>query len=233
MDLREIAESIRDCGIITDIYSGNHICNCGKRLILSELHFGSFGSSLACACGNRFWITSDEEGTEDLLIYEGFDYIQEDTFIVVKQRAYAAIDWTCLKLDEGRLKEEREYLELYFPDRRDFSEEIPSRSILAYIKAHGDLLDKETDKFFSNFTVEDMTALAKQIEKYCSAKGIIPNYGALLSKIVSGYNVFELEEIYQTFSASLMWSCCLRIILTISLSPVSYLAKNSLRRMLI
>lgn len=198
MNFSEIQDNIRNCEIVTDIYSGNYICKCGKRLGFTDLHLGGFGSSVACSCGNRFWITSDDEGTEELLVYEGYDFISEESFLVVKQKVYAGIDWSTLKLDEKRLREENEFIQLIFPNKADSEKKYDNKLIIGYENAEI-AYDLEVDKqFFNDFNIEDMNNLSIKLEKYCECKGIAPNYGKLLSCLIRDYNVFDLVKILQS-----------------------------------
>jgi hypothetical protein len=195
MDLNEVASNIKECEIVTDIYSGNYICRCGKSLRFADLEFGGFGNSVGCSCGNRFWLTSDDEGTEELLVYEGFDYFLGADFVISKQRAYARIAWDRLKLDETKVRMEEESLHITFPNKRTQKQRPEDNLIFKYENNSCGSREYSPEAFFSIFSAEDFSKMSEKLEEYCSQNNLVPNYGFLLKRLVSGYNVFNLVDI--------------------------------------
>ncbi|MDW8802508.1 PcfJ domain-containing protein [Clostridium sp. A1-XYC3] len=180
MNIAAIAENIGYGKVVTDIYSGNVKCSCGRKIKFNELSLGGFGNSLSCSCGDEFWPA--DEDIDELLVYEGYDYIISEAFVMVKQRVYSKIDWRKNRLTTRNLKECNEYLYIDFEN-----------NLFAYFDDRGRGIKDGGKSFFKNISIEDMKNLSSQIELYCSKNKIVPNYGSILKKLSSYYNTYEYE----------------------------------------
>lgn len=190
MELAYIIESIGDGKIVTDIYSGDVKCKCGKALSFSELSFGEFGNSLTCSCGHQFWFAEEEDGVEELLVYEGYDYDTKEGFVVIKQRVYASIDWKRKKLIKKRLRQDKEYLYVDLDD-----------GILICFDNYGKGIVEGSKKFFRNINIEAMKDISKHLEDYCSSNNIYPNYGTILKQLNTFYNTASYELVIKNVIA--------------------------------
>ncbi|WP_160676416.1 PcfJ domain-containing protein [Clostridium sp. C8-1-8] len=184
MEIGNIRDSIGEGNIITDLYSEKIKCSCGKKLDFSELSFDGLGNSLNCSCGQRLWVF-DEEGFEgELLVYEGLDYITDDGFIIVKQKFYAPIDWKRKRLDKVRLRQENEYLLVDLDN-----------NVYISINQLGDSVVIGANEFFKNITLRTMKDIGNQLEEYCSANNIYPNYGTMLKELSNFYNSSNYDQV--------------------------------------
>jgi len=186
MELTAIEKNIKIGKIVTDIYSGNYKCKCGKKLKLEDLNYGGFGTSLSCSCGDGFWITEEDDELRELLVYEGYEYLIEEHFVVAKQRVYSGIDWRKKRLNSSGLREETEYLYIDFKGRK-----------MAAIDSNGTVIRNGVHLFFKNINMEDMQNISKEAMKYCSENEIIPNYGFILTKLTSFYNSVDYENTFR------------------------------------
>jgi len=183
MDLTFVVENIGDGKIVTDIYSGNSKCKCGKNLKFEELNLGGFGTSLSCSCGDRFWLAEEEHNLKELLVYEGYDCIIDDHFVIVKQKVFSEIRWNKKRLVNKKLREENEYLYIDFESK-----------VLAYFDDHGKKIEDGGQRFFNNISIDDMHDISEWVYLYCSKKNITPNYGVMLDNLTSPYNTVNYEK---------------------------------------
>lgn len=183
MDLAVVAENIGDGRIITDIYSGNFECKCGKKIRFEELNLGGFGTSLSCSCGTRFWFAEEEDSLKDLLVYEGYNYVINDHFLIVKQRIYSEISWNKKRLINKKLREQNEYLYIDFENK-----------LFAYFDDKGRRIKDGGQLFFKNVSIKDMINISEGIDMYCRRNNIVPNYGEILGRLTSSYNTVDYEK---------------------------------------
>lgn len=177
MDLSIIKENIGDGKLFTNIYSGDCQCKCGNKLNFLELCLGEFGTSMECSCGNRFWLAPKEEKIKELLIYEGYYYMTEPYFIIVKQKVYSKLNWRKTRILKNKLRESNKYLFIDFESKSFF-----------YLDNKGRTIKDNGKSFFKNISVEEMIELTRNLEQFCSKNNIHPNYGLIVEKLISDYN---------------------------------------------
>lgn len=177
MELSIIKENIGDGELVTNIYSGNCKCQCGNELNLQELCVGEFGTSFECKCGKRVWLTQIDDEIKELLVYEGYHYMTEEYFIIVKQKVYSKLNLTKTRILNNELRESNNYLFIDFESKSFF-----------YIDKKGRTIKDNGRVFFKNITVEEMTELSENLKEFCDKNNIHPNYGLIVEKLISDYN---------------------------------------------
>jgi hypothetical protein len=182
MELANIIDSIGEGNIVTDIYSGDVKCKCGKSLNMLELSFGAFGNALTCSCGHQFWFAEEDEGVDELLVYEGYEYATEEGFVIIKQRVYAAIDWKRKRVIKKKLRQDNEYLYI----------DLDS-NVFVCLDNHGKGIVNGAKEFFRNINIEAMKDLSKHLEEYCVINNVYPNYGSILKELSNFYNTSSYE----------------------------------------
>jgi hypothetical protein len=190
MELAHIMEGIGEGNIVTDIYSGDIKCKCGKGINFLDLSFGEFGNSLTCSCGHQFWFAAEEDEVDELLVYEGYDYAQEEGFVIVKQRVYGAIDWKRKKLIKDKLRQDNDYLYI----------DLDSNVFVCF-DSYGKGIVNGAKEFFRNINIEAMEDIAKYLEEYCSINKVYPNYGSILKELNNFYNTASYELVIKNVIA--------------------------------